>query len=171
MASVVSRFATAVRERDVGLTRVEPAGLPEALGEILEEPVVGTSVPSVPSVDVEALPVAVNTDPTPAELDGARTGLTGAPLAIADYGSVLVQGGDGGAEPVSLYPDRHVAVVRADDVVADMETAMGEIADLIAAGHRSHVVATGPSATADMGDLVRGAHGPKEVHVVVVNDE
>jgi L-lactate dehydrogenase complex protein LldG len=32
----------------------------------------------------------------------------------------------------------------------------------------SAVLATGPSATADMGALVQGAHGPKEVHVVVI---
>jgi len=32
------------------------------------------------------------------------------------------------------------------------------------------VLATGPSATADMGGLVHGAHGPKEVHVVLLRD-
>jgi len=33
------------------------------------------------------------------------------------------------------------------------------------------ILATGPSATADMGGLVRGAHGPKEVHVVLLSEK
>ena len=32
------------------------------------------------------------------------------------------------------------------------------------------ILATGPSATADMGALVKGAHGPMEVHVLLVED-
>jgi L-lactate dehydrogenase complex protein LldG len=31
----------------------------------------------------------------------------------------------------------------------------------------SFILATGPSATADMGALVQGAHGPKEVEVII----
>ena len=37
-------------------------------------------------------------------------------------------------------------------------------------GNKSVVLATGPSATADMGTLVHGVHGPKDVHVVLVTD-
>jgi L-lactate dehydrogenase complex protein LldG len=32
------------------------------------------------------------------------------------------------------------------------------------------VFATGPSATADMGELVYGAHGPREVAVLLVEE-
>jgi L-lactate dehydrogenase complex protein LldG len=32
------------------------------------------------------------------------------------------------------------------------------------------VLATGPSATADMGELVLGAHGPESVHVVILDE-
>ncbi|MFB6362014.1 MAG: LUD domain-containing protein, partial [Halobacteriales archaeon] len=38
------------------------------------------------------------------------------------------------------------------------------------AGRRSAVLTTGPSATADMGELVTGVHGPGDVHVVAVTD-
>lgn len=170
MSRVVSRFSTSLADRDVGFTSTPPDELSGVLEEVLVEPVVATSVPDVPELDVSDLSVDVNRDPSPASLDEAETGLTGATMAIADYGSVIVQGGPEGAEPVSLYPDRHVPVVRASDVVPDMETAVGKLAAMIAEGHRSHVIATGPSATADMGDLVKGAHGPKEVHVVVMTD-
>jgi len=32
------------------------------------------------------------------------------------------------------------------------------------------ILATGPSATADMGDLVLGAHGPRAVHALLLED-
>ncbi|MFW5900663.1 MAG: LUD domain-containing protein, partial [Halodesulfurarchaeum sp.] len=38
------------------------------------------------------------------------------------------------------------------------------------AGDLSGILATGPSATADMGATVHGVHGPSEVHVIVVTD-
>jgi L-lactate dehydrogenase complex protein LldG len=101
-------------------------------------------------------------------LDAATTGVTAAGLAIADYGSLLLRATPDGSEPVSLFPDLHVAVLRASDIVPDMETALSRFGEDCRDRRQSAIVATGPSATADMGALVRGAHGPTEVHVVVV---
>lgn len=100
-------------------------------------------------------------------LDQARTGVSAARLAIASYGS-LVLDYDGAGEAVSLLPTRHVAVVRATDVVPDMKAAFQRIGPLLRARPSSLVLATGPSATADMGALVRGAHGPETVHVLIL---
>ena len=99
----------------------------------------------------------------------ARTGVTAAALGVADYGSVVLRSDREGTEPVSLYVDRHVAVVRASDVVPDMPAAFERLGPLLRDG-ASAVLATGPSATADMGALVKGAHGPKTVHVVVLDE-
>lgn len=100
-------------------------------------------------------------------LEQARTGVSAARLAIASYGS-LVLDYDGAGEAVSLLPTRHVAVVRATDVVPDMKAAFQRIGPLLRARPSSLVLATGPSATADMGALVRGAHGPETVHVLIL---
>jgi len=59
-------------------------------------------------------------------------------------------------------------VLDAADVVATGRDAVDWLASEVAAGRGSHVFATGASATADMGGLVEGVHGPNEVHVVLV---
>jgi L-lactate dehydrogenase complex protein LldG len=61
-------------------------------------------------------------------------------------------------------------VVRRSDLVDGMPEAFSWLAENVTAGGGSAIVATGPSATADMGALVKGAHGPKAVHVVVLDD-
>ncbi len=170
MSTVVSSFATRLSDRGVRVLETTEDEVASVLEAEIEAPAVGVGLETV-GVDLEELDVSVTLDPTPNELDEAATGITDATLGIADYGSVVVRGGPDGEEPVSLYPDRHVAVLRADAIVEDMRTAIGEIADSIRAGNRSHIIATGPSATADMGALVEGAHGPKSVTVVVVDEE
>jgi L-lactate dehydrogenase complex protein LldG len=61
-----------------------------------------------------------------------------------------------------------VAVLPATAVVADMRSAFAWLGAQVRAHGTSSIIATGPSATADMGGLVRGAHGPASVHVVLV---
>jgi L-lactate dehydrogenase complex protein LldG len=158
------RFASRAAEYDVAVTRVRPAAVTEAVAEAVTEPAVGAPLPW----DDASLPDAVTTEPTPADLDAAVTGVTPAALAVADYGSIVLRATPEGTEPVSLFPDRHVAVLRERDVVPDMTAAFERLGDELRATRGSAVLATGPSATADMGELVTGAHGPKAVEVVVV---
>jgi len=169
MDTVVSTFASSLRDHDVELVRTTAADAPAVLDERLDPPVVGAPL-DVVGLSLDDLETEVTTDPTDEELFSAATGLTPAVSAIAEYGSVVIQGTDAGEEPVSLYPETHVVVVAASEVREDMTTAIDDIAARIRAGNRSHILATGPSATADMGELVKGAHGPKAVEVVVVTD-
>lgn len=145
--------------------RVEPAAFEETLADVVADPAVGAPLP-FEAVTLEGTSVDTAFDAD--KLATSETGVTPAGLGIADYGTVTVRATAGGDELVALYPDRHVAVVHADDVVPDMETAFSRLGEEFDAGDRTQVLATGPSATADMGGLIQGVHGPKEVHVVVV---
>lgn len=160
-------FRGSLAELGVGVTETTPEGCAAAVRETLEPPVVGVPLPEAAG----SLPDSVATNPTAADLEAATTGVTSAVLGVADYGSVLLESDAAGTEPVSLYPERHVAVLLAADVVADMPAVFAELGPRIREGRGSVVFATGPSATADMGDLVLGAHGPREVHVVLVHDD
>ncbi len=164
----VADFETALDRLDVGWTRTTADEFAPALSTVLREPAVGAPLP-FENVSLDDLPVTLH--PTPAELESAATGVTAAGLGIAEYGSVVLQATSEGTEPVSLFPDRHVAVLRERDVVADMPAAFEWLAEAFREGRDSAIVATGPSATADMGALVRGAHGPKDVHVIVLIDQ
>lgn len=162
----VTTFEASLERLDVDWTHTTRDGLADVLGDVATEPVVGTPLP----FDV-SLPEWVNTEPSPAELDEATTGVTAAGLGIADYGSVVLPGTPEGTEPVSLFPDLHVAVLRTDDVVPGMMEAFEYLGPELRDGdHSSAIIATGPSATADMGELVKGAHGPKDVHVVMLDE-
>lgn len=160
----VSTFEESLEGAADTCRRVAPGGVGDALAELVEEPAVGVPLP----FEGVELPEGVVTDFDADELREARTGVTPAGLGVASYGTVTVRSTAEGDELAGLYPPRHVVVLHADDVVPDMETAFQRLGEEFAAGTDSQVLATGPSATADMGTLVRGVHGPQSVHVVVV---
>jgi L-lactate dehydrogenase complex protein LldG len=164
---VVGTFTASLDRLDVAWTRVPPDDLAGTLREVVREPAIGARLP----FEGVSLPDWVTLDPTAGAVEAAATGVSPATLAVADYGSVVLPATADGAEPVSLFPELHVPVVRASDVVAGMPEAFGQLGPQLRADRDSVVFATGPSATADMGALVRGAHGPREVHVVILADE
>ncbi|MFC6785877.1 lactate utilization protein C [Halobaculum halobium] len=163
-ADMLSAFVDSAERHHATVHRVAPEEVTATIARLVEAPAVGVALPW--GLD---LPEAVATDPTPADLDAAETGVTAARLAIADYGSVVLESDAAGSEAVSLFPERHVAVVRAGDVVPGMREAIERLGDRLRDG-ASAVLATGPSATADMGDLVIGAHGPRAVEIVLVEE-
>ena len=163
----VDEFADSLRAEGVTFDLVDGESFPAALDAAVEPPVVGSALPYRDLT--EDLPDVV-LDPTPAQLHAARTGVAPVGLGIAARGTLVVQSDGNGTEPVSLFPERHVGVLRASDIVADLPAAIDWLVDEFAAGRTSAVLATGPSATADMGELVYGVHGPKDVHVLVLED-
>lgn len=162
--STVDTFEESLDGLAVETTRLAPESFGEVLEDVIETPAVGTL--SLDSVSLKE--TSVVTDPSPKEIDAAVTGVTGATLGIADYGSVVLPSTSDGAEPISLFCDHHVVVIEESTIVPDMPTAVGTLATSVADDRESAIIATGPSATADMGALVRGAHGPKTVHALVI---
>jgi len=165
--SVVSAFAEAARSVDATVTRTAAAEAEAALADAVEPPAVGVEL-GIEGVSIADLPVTL--DASGEEMTDAKTGVTRAELAIADYGSVVIRETGAGEEPTSLFGETHVAVVAASDVVPDMPTAFEQFGAWMRDDGADAVIATGPSATADMGALVKGAHGPKAVHIVVIED-
>ena len=168
----VPRFVEAAEAVGCETTRTGPAEATDAIADATSGFTVGSAwwFDDVSHSDEFALPNAVVVDPSVAELERAETGVTGAPFAIAPYGTVAVPSTPALDGPISLYPERHVAVVRATDVEPDVGSALSRLADSFAAGSNDVVFVTGPSSTGDMGALVRGVHGPGEMHVVVIEE-
>jgi L-lactate dehydrogenase complex protein LldG len=161
----LSTFEESLADLGVDCTRTTAADFATTLADIVRDPAVGVPLP----FDVE-YPDGVTVDPTPAELERAETGVTPASYGVANYGSVFLPSTDDGAELVSLYPKLHVPVVRTDDVLPALPEALDRFGDAAREEDLSAIVATGPSATADMGELVLGAHGPEAVHVVMLDE-
>lgn len=150
---------------DVPCEQTTHEAFEEALSSHLRGQAVGVELDGI---DASLTGTAVEVDPTPAALKTATTGVTPSSFAIGDYGSVVVPESPVGSDLVSLFVDRHVAVVNERNIVPNMEAAFDRFGEAFREQTQSSIIATGPSATADMGELVRGAHGPSEVHVLIV---
>ncbi len=98
----------------------------------------------------------------------ADFGITSADYALADTGTLVLFSSAEEARMVSLLPPVHIAIVARDRIL----TGLDELLSLVPSpGERSSsmLLITGPSRTADIEQiLVRGVHGPGEIHVVVV---
>jgi L-lactate dehydrogenase complex protein LldG len=110
----------------------------------------------------------VITVPTVEQMRTLKVGVTDAFCGIASTGSVCVTIGRALSGPASSLTRKHIAVVDGSTIVPrPRDVFSGNF--LGGKGlHRSFSFITGPSATADMGPLVRGVHGPAKLHVIVL---
>jgi len=98
-----------------------------------------------------------------------RLGITGSFCAIAETGTLVVLSGAATPTATTLLPDTHVAVVRADRVVAGMEEAFALVRSERGRLPRAVNLISGPSRTGDIEQTIAlGAHGPYRVHIVVL---
>lgn len=95
-------------------------------------------------------------------------GITSADYALADTGTLVMISSAEEARMISLLPPAHLAIVPRERLL----TGLDELLSLLPVPSQrssSMVLITGPSRTADIEQiLVRGVHGPGEIHVVLV---
>lgn len=99
-------------------------------------------------------------------------GLTGVDAALASTGSIVIRSGVGKPRTASLLPYSHIAVVRDSDILPDLETWITHQQEKGLDQFRATsntVIISGASRTADIAmELVLGAHGPADLHLVML---
>ncbi|GGW10874.1 hypothetical protein GCM10018980_49700 [Streptomyces capoamus] len=103
---------------------------------------------------------------TPADLDRAGSVVTACAVAIAETGTIVLDGSpDQGRRRISLVPDHHICVVRVpDQVVSSVPQALERLDPA-----RPLTWISGPSATSDIElDRVEGVHGPRTLEVILL---
>lgn len=105
----------------------------------------------------------------------AGAGITGVDFALAESGTLLLTSLTEGSQLASLAPPVHIALYRRDQVVATLEEVLDRLpgpgSGAGPGSGRSIVFITGTSRTADIEQiLIRGVHGPREIHAVLVED-
>ena len=153
-----------------GVTRCTAAELPAAITEVLARTAPGGRIvvpPELPGAwtgdrDVLRDDGTTTTD----ELDTVAGVLTACAVAVAETGTIVLDaGGDQGRRALSLVPDLHLCVVRADQVVQTVPEAVGRLE-----ATRPLTWISGPSATSDIElNRVEGVHGPRTLEILLVD--
>lgn len=163
-------LADRLRDYDARVLRAAEGDVARCAAEMMRERgVLRTVVPA--GLQAEWMPVGVEfvlDDELPsAQLDAIDGVMTGAAVAIAETGTVVLQNVAGqGRRAATLVPDYHLCVVRVCDVV---ETVPEAFERLEKTSELATTFVSGPSATADIEmTRIKGVHGPRFLDVILV---
>jgi L-lactate dehydrogenase complex protein LldG len=167
---LVELFAERVADYRATVHRTTADGLATTIASVLAEHGVRTLVApaGVPLSWLERAEVELVGDDPPLTvdaLDAIDATITGCALAIAETGTFVLDAGVAqGRRVLSLLPDRHVCVIRADQIVGTVPEALARLDP-----RRPQTWVSGPSATSDIElDRVEGVHGPRILDVIIV---
>jgi L-lactate dehydrogenase complex protein LldG len=172
---LVDLLAERLEDYRATVHRCAAADIPATVATILAPGSAAGAVPVLvvpPGLPVSWRPAGVDVvpdDDLPTErLDAADGVLTGAAVAVAQTGTIVLDGSaDQGRRVLTLLPDLHVCVIRPDQVVASVPEAVARLEPT-----RPLTWISGPSATSDIElNRVEGVHGPRRLHVVLVDGE
>ncbi len=167
-ADLVQRFLQRAADMSSTTTRVEGIEqAPAAIARYLDHPHArAVCWPEIAALDWRG--AGFDVDVRPASGDDA-IGITGCFCAIAETGTLVFASGTDSPPATFLLPETHIAIVRADQIVAGMEEAFARQRAERDALPRAVNLVSGPSRTGDIEQtIVLGAHGPRRVHIVLV---
>jgi L-lactate dehydrogenase complex protein LldG len=168
--ALVDRFADRVDEYRATVIRATEATAHAVIAEVLaswgaRRIVVPEGFPDAWLASASIVRVPDDPPLSRLALDDVDGVVTACALGIAESGTIVLDAGPGqGRRALSLLPDRHLCVVRTDQVVQDVPDAIARLEP-----RRPLTWISGPSATSDIElQRVEGVHGPRTLTVVML---
>ena len=162
-ASLIEHFAERVRDYRATVHIVPADEVPAAIQAALsarqaDRVIVPEGAPA------EGPPGTAGESLTPAQLDEMDGVVTGCAVAVAETGTIVLDGGPGmGRRALTLVPDYHLCVVKAEQIVPGVPDAIARLDPV-----RPLTWISGPSATSDIElNRVEGVHGPRTLEVII----
>jgi L-lactate dehydrogenase complex protein LldG len=173
-SDLISLFAERLADYRATVSRVALAGVPGAIATTaarlqLAEIAVAPGFPPLWLPDDVGARFLVDDPPLGLrELDRCGAALTTAAAGIALTGTVVLDARPGqGRRALTLIPDVHVCVLRAEQIAADVPDALAHLDPV-----RPLTFISGPSATSDIElQRVEGVHGPRTLHVIIAEGD
>jgi L-lactate dehydrogenase complex protein LldG len=154
------------------------AAVPRAVLEFLNANTVPPELRLSPDRELDRIPWSAQRELNVTRGRARRDDLTSVTpsfAAIAETGTLVFVSGAERPATLNFLPDNHIVVLDAHDVVGPYEDVLTK---LRAAGSpdcfmpRTVNFVTGPSRTADIAlTIVRGAHGPRRLHIILIETE
>lgn len=172
--AMLDLFEDRLRDYDARVVRIAPADVASAVSTMLAERglkrmLAPAGIPAewLPSELKFSFESVTDDGMSPAELDKFDGVITGSTVAIAETGTIVLQAVPGqGRRALTLVPDYHLCLLRAEDIVETVPEAM---ARLQATAGLATTFFSGPSATADIEmTRIKGVHGPRFLDVLLV---
>ncbi|HEU0123011.1 MAG TPA: lactate utilization protein [Bryobacteraceae bacterium] len=170
----IERFRAALESLTGTLTVVDsPEAAARAAAALLNgRTAVASNHPFLVSCGIPTLPRVAGGITDPEELRNAcvnsAVGITSAYCLLADTGTIVLRATPEEPRMISLLPPVHLAVVAADRLLSNLDE-MLSMTPRPFDDSSAMVLITGPSRTGDIEQfLVRGVHGPAEVHTILV---
>lgn len=163
-------FTDRLRDYDAHVTETTARSLPQTIADLLHQHsqkkvIVADGLPA--EILPQGFTFLSERDASVDDLNGCDGILTICTAAVASTGTIVLTHGPGeGARKLTLLPDRHLCIVRADQVVETVPEAFDRLAPFAT---QPLTFISGPSATADIEmTRIRGVHGPRCLDVVLV---
>ena len=164
-------------EKEFGtVTRVPDAeAVPEAVADYLASQNLPSELAMSPHPELQAIPWATRPLLHIREGRAEATDLVSvqhAFAAVAETGTLMFPSGAERPTTINLLPDTAVVVLRASRIVGPYEDAWDLLRTEMGAMPRNVMWVTGPSRSADIEQTLElGAHGPRRLHVVLIEDD
>lgn len=174
---LVETFRT--RAQEVGATSARvaaPAALGQAVADYLRAHNLGTAIKLSPELAAKGVVWPPSFTVSQGRADGTEiVGVALARAGVAETGTLVLSAGPERPTTLNFLPEAHVVVIPASRIVGTYEEMWDRVREPIEPGGLLPRVVnwiTGPSRTADIEQtLLVGVHGPKRLHIVVVDEE